>query len=365
MIRTTLVIGGRANWGRARTFALAMKHDDKFELDIILIGSALIDDFGTTRADLAADGFESGYWEIPTHHVGDKHSDQARATADALQGLADYIDDRQPHCIITIADRFETISTAIAACFTNIPLVHVQGGEISGNIDNKVRWAISMMADIHFPSSDLAYDRLLQTLPANAVIYNTGCPAMDTVHNLTDTDVEKVAEKYQLSDEVAVICVHPNTEDSQEALDIYEALIGLISSKPAIHFVVLKPNIDAGNQMIRDKLDTIGTLPNISLFSGISPVEYACILRISRLLIGNSSSFIREGAALGRSTILLGDRQRGRDLEKNATICARLADLPTMFDERYGRVFEPSTRYGSGNAGIAMCDVLSKTFSTK
>lgn len=346
----TLVIGGRANWGRARTIAKEALADKNIVFDLILMGSALDVEFGSTERDVREDGFDN-YFKIPTLTVGNNHTDQARATAQAIIGLCDYIENRSPDCIITVADRFETMATAISTSFSNIPLVHIQGGEISGNIDEKVRWAISMLSDIHFPSSEIAKKRLENIPQVSGPIHLCGCPSMDIVYNMSNDEIESRILDLNLGDEFVVVALHPNTEDINESEEIFYAIMKLIRLHRRLTFVIMKPNIDAGNLIIRNMIPQLQSENNVVISTGVSPQTYVALLKKSKLLIGNSSSLIREGGVIGKPAILLGKRQNGRDLEENVTCCDELNNLPLIFNREYGRQYSKSKKYGSGESG--------------
>ena len=351
-MKVTLVIGSRANWGRSRTIALAAMKEDDVELDLVLMGSALDEEFGSTAHDVKSDGL-TGYKEIPLPRVNNRHKEQALATAVALERLTEHFDRSQPDFVITIADRFETMATAIAATYSNIKLVHVQGGEISGNIDDRVRNAISMLADIHFPSTELAADRLKSMVKNESQIFMLGCPAMDTLRLLDQTKSKSFVDRYFKSSfrRKVCICVHPNTEDLTESEHIFSEILKLIEEKQSYGFIVLKPNIDAGNLLLRSQIVALTEKENSVVINGLSPLDYAKVLQGSDLLLGNSSSFIRESAFLGKPSIILGGRQQGRDLTENVIVLEDVTKLPGMFEEWCEKHYVGDDVYGDGFAG--------------
>ena len=344
---------------------MAAKQCVRVDFDLILMGSALNDEFGSTVQDVTSDGFGGLFIEIPTLVVQNNHIDQARATAQAIFGLCDYIEQYTPDIIVTIADRFETMATAISASYSNIPLVHIQGGEISGNIDDKVRWAISMLADTHFPCSNIAYSRLVSQDQIRGNITMYGCPAMDTLNELRESHFIKAKHLTKLEGEFAVVSLHPNTEDIHESVQIFDEIQKIIKKYTEITFIVIKPNVDAGNLALRECLSEIENYSNVRIIPGLDPLLYASLLKHAKILIGNSSSLIREGAALGKPSILLGNRQFGRDLEENVTVCDELVNLEKIVSKEIGKEYPKSLRYGAGNAGKNIFRTIMDIYETK
>ena len=364
-MKVTLVIGSRANWGRSRTIALAAMQDDDVELDLVLMGSALDEEFGSTAQDVQSDGL-SDYKEIPLPRVNNRHKEQALATAVALERLTEHFDKSQPDFVITIADRFETMATAIAATYSNIKLVHVQGGEISGNIDDRVRNAISMLADIHFPSTGSAATRLKSMVKKESQIYMLGCPAMDTLKNITiKNSVEYVSSLFSKTTKKTIaISIHPNTEDLIESVEVLDAIIDfVILNKDRFNFVIFKPNIDAGNGFLRERLMNLSKFTGVKLVSGLDPVSYAMVLSASSILIGNSSSFIRESSTIGKPAIIVGNRQRGRDVEDNVTFVNDLGRLEYFVSQKINKKYKQTTTYGAGDSGIKIMQKLKEVYN--
>ena len=362
MMKISLVIGSRANWGRSRSFALAAAEDPNIDLDLILIGSAIEKEFGSTEQDVSRDGFHT-YTSYSLLIVEDDLSDQALATADGIRLLTKHFLEKIPDYVVTIADRFETMSTGIAASYSNIPLVHIQGGEIIGNIDDKVRNAISMLADIHFPSSELAYERLVKIVKNPEHVYMYGCPAMDTLKDLNKEEAKSFVDTWFLkSQDLITISMHPDTKNIQESLMYFKMITNYIQKNPNRNYLILKPNIDAGNFSLRKVIDALPTLENVKIVNGLHPKDYARALITSKLLIGNSSSFIRESSTLGVQAIILGERQQGRDLNENIYSMPSGEKLHLVAKTYFGRRYKPNIAYGEGSAGESIMKKLNEIF---
>lgn len=349
-MKVWLVIGSRANWGRSRSIAEAFKSFSSVKFSIVCMGQAVDPEFGSTEQDIANDGFKP-LAKIELPKVFDNHFDQATVVGIAIDRLVGLMRLERPTCVITIADRFETMATAIATSFSNIPLVHVQGGEISGNIDEKVRHAISMMADLHFPCSSKAYDRLNKMLVKNLNVYNFGCPAMDTVF-------KRVLKHRKLCHHSGVkkilVSFHPDTENIEESEVWFRLIFELIKKQHGTNFLLIKPNVDAGNSLLRDVINTETHHKNLTVTSGLSPDAYVDEICACDLMLGNSSSLIREAAVIGKPAVLLGRRQQGRDMAPNVVFCGAEPNLEALTDAvvlASNMKVSPTFEYGNGNAG--------------
>ena len=190
-----VVVASRANYARAKYLMRAISHHPELDLQIIVGASALIDRFGKVVDVIKNDGF------VPLRTIdylieGETLVTQAKSTGLGIIELTSAFSDIKPTGVITIADRFETMSTAIAASYLNIPLIHLQGGEISGNIDDRVRNAITKLADYHFTATENSKRRVIDMGEDPETVFNFGCPSMDILANLDLSLSNQDMEKY-------------------------------------------------------------------------------------------------------------------------------------------------------------------------
>ena len=324
--KVCVVVASRANYGRVKSLMNAIKLHPNLELQLIIGASVMLYRFGKAIDVIKDDGFEPDrtiYYVVE----GETLSTQAKTTGLGVIELATALEGMQPDMVVTVADRFETMATAIAVSYLNIPLVHIQGGEISGNIDEKVRHAITKLSDIHFPSTEKSRERLIKMGEMPEYIFNFGCPGMDT---LVDNDLSisnEIMSKYGgVGGEIdwdkpfLLMVQHPVTTSYGEGLkQVNETLYALIAI-PGMQKIVLWPNVDAGTDEVskglREFREQNKGLP-FHFFRNFSPEDYARVLKNAKCLVGNSSSFIREGSFLGVPAVLVGDRQEGREHGSN------------------------------------------------
>jgi UDP-hydrolysing UDP-N-acetyl-D-glucosamine 2-epimerase len=174
--RVAVVVSARPSYARIKT-ALDSLMARNVDVDVVCIASALLERYGAVAKQIRQDGFAVD-WVSHCQIEGDDPVAQARTMALATLDLSTYFAQTQPHCVVVIADRYEVLSTAVAASYQNIPLVHVQGGEVTGSIDDKVRHAVTQLADLHLVSSDDAARRV-KTMRPGAHVVVTGCPSLD------------------------------------------------------------------------------------------------------------------------------------------------------------------------------------------
>ena len=366
--KIAVVVASRANYGRIRSVLRAIKAHSNLELVLIVGASALLYRFGSVVDLIAEDGFDIAA-RIYTVVEGDTPTTMAKSVGLSIVELTTQLENLNPDIVLTVADRYETIATAIAASYMNIPVAHTQGGELTGSIDESVRHAITKLSHIHFPATELSKQRLLKMGEDERFVFNLGCPAMDEICNidlkLENDFFEKCGGSGDVLDqqkEFLVVLQHPvTTEYGQETDNIEETIEAIIKLK--IQTVWLWPNIDAGSDDISKKLRMLSNLKKdfpLRLYRNFNIQDYARLIYNSRCLIGNSSSGIREAAFLGVPSVNIGNRQFLRERGHN------VIDVENDRNQIYDAIREqlvrkklsPDFRFGNGTAGVKIADVL-------
>jgi len=365
-----VVVASRANYGRVKSVLRAIKQHPKLDLQLVVGASALLYRFGRVIDIIKEDGFiplRSIYYVVE----GENLSTQAKSTGLGIIELTSAFEDLNPDIVVTVADRFETMSTAIASSYMNIPLAHIQGGEVTGNIDEPVRHAITKLAHIHFPATQKSAERIIKLGEEPWRVHITGCPSIDLLQNSDLTVSKKLFDRYGgigyplNPDQPYILMVqHPvTTEFGKGATQVTATLNALKTRKE--QKIVLWPNIDAGSdhvskaiRIFREKNYT----ENFHYYRGFSPEDYNAILNNAVCVVGNSSSFIREGSYLGTPAVIVGDRQEGREHGENIIFAdyseddiARKIDIQI----KHGK-YACSVVFGEGTAGIQIAQILSE-----
>lgn len=368
--KVCVVLTNRASYARVKTVMQGIQDHPNLTLQLVVGASLLLDRFGKAINIIRADGFEPDK-TLEYMLEGDTLSTQAKSTALGISGLSGIFADLQPDLVVTVADRFETMATAITASYMNIPLAHIQGGERSGNIDDKVRHAITKLADLHFPATEQARQRIIRMGEMEDRVFNYGCPAMD----LLDQDVEQAISEEENNQQSGVgatidwtkpfilMLQHPVTTSFGDGKRQIMASLEALKGFPDIQKVVLWPNVDAGTDKVSKGIRIFreqNYQANFHYYKNFPPKTYAKILRHCVCAIGNSSSFVREASFLGTPAVMVGDRQQNREHGENLIFADyQTADIQAKIRQQleHGR-YPRATLFGEGQAGARIADKL-------
>lgn len=365
-----VVVTARASYSRFKTALKAMRDHPDIELYLEVTASALLDRYGATDKFISKDGFDINNC-IYTVLEGENHTSMAKTTGIGIIELSTIMDNTKPDMVVTIADRYETMATAISAAYMGIPLVHIQGGEVTGNIDEKVRHSITKLADIHLVSNEDAAERVKKLGENKETIFITGCPSIDIAAEIANQGTENfnIYDKYagsgnslDLSDGYIIAMQHPVTTETKDSggqvLETLHAVhdIGL----PILWFW---PNVDAGSDWTSKAIRTFREEVepnNIQFFKNIDGADFLKLLNNSICIIGNSSVAIREASYLGVPAVNIGTRQNGR-LRGNNVIDVdydRKDIIQAIRKIIEGNQVSSSRIYGNGNAGKKVAEIL-------
>lgn len=370
--KVCVVITARPSYSRVKTALLAIKKHPKLELQLVVAASALLERYGSAIEYIEKDGFKIAA-KVYNVLEGENLSAAAKTTAIGILELSSVFENLRPDIVVTIADRFETMATAIAAAYMNIPLAHIQGGEVTGNIDEKVRHSITKLADYHFVASDSARERVIKLGEEPEKVINTGCPSIDLakeVQNESNLDFDPII-KYggvgayvDYKKDYLVVMQHPvTTEYAHAKKDIQETLHAVYNiGIPTFWFW---PNVDAGSdgtsKGIRSFRESKSDL-KIHFLKNMEPKDFLKLLVNAKCLIGNSSVGIRESAFLGVPVVNLGTRQNKRDRGYNVIDVGYERKAIALAIEKWLNVgkAKQSDIYGGGNAGYKIASLLSE-----
>jgi len=366
--KIAVVVASRANYARIRSVLSAIRDHAKLELQFIVGASAMLERYGSVIDIIRAEGFEP---DATVHMVidGETPLTMAKSTGLAIIELSSIFDRLKPDIVVSVADRYETMATAIAASYMNIHLAHTQGGEVTGSIDESVRHSITKLAHFHFPATELSRQRITQLGEDPANIFVTGCPALDLI---SETDLstppiisnQGVGNPIDPSTPYLLVIQHPVTTEFKETTKQIETTIDAID-RLKYPTIWLWPNVDAGSDAISHQLRVFREIKDpqyLYMVKNFSPTEYLQVMNSAGCGVGNSSSFLREGALLGLPIVNIGSRQQGRERAKN------VIDVPYNADEIEQAIkkqlkkkrYEPFHLYGDGQAGKKIANILAK-----
>ena len=372
MRRVCIVITARPSYSRIRSALEALKARSDIELQVVAAASALLDRYGSVVDEIERDGFEIAS-KVYMVLEGEKPLTMAKTTGIGMIELATALDNLQPDFVVTIADRHETLATAVAASYMNIPLVHIQGGEITGSIDEKVRHAVTKLSDYHLVSTQQAAERVIKMGEEPDTVIVTGCPSIDIaasvpVEAALDFDpIRKyggVGSEIDLANGYLVVLQHSVTTEHELARQhVRETLHAAVESGvPTLWFW---PNPDAGSdgtsrgiRAFRERYEP----QNLHFFKNMAPADFLSVVYHSSCLVGNSSAGIRECSFLGVPVVNIGSRQAGRDRGANVVDVDydRVAISKAIREQiAHGR-YERDPLYGDGSAGPRIAAALAQ-----
>lgn len=370
MRKVCVVITARPSYSRIRTALEALRARDDIELQVVAAASALLDRYGSVVDEIERDGFEVAS-KVYMVLEGEQPLTMAKTTGIGMIELATALDNLEPDFVVTIADRHETLATAVAAAYMNIPLVHIQGGEITGSIDEKVRHAVTKLADYHLVSTEQAGERVRRMGEAPDAVVVTGCPSIDIAAGVLqrpELDFEPmrkyggVGAKLDLSSGYLVVLQHSvTTEHDLARKQVQETLHAVYESgMPTLWFW---PNPDAGSDGTSRGIRAFREAhspSNLHFFKNMSPADFLRVVYHSRCLVGNSSAGIRECSFLGVPVVNIGSRQAGRDRGANVIdVDHDRGAIAEAIASQAARGRLPSDPlYGDGNAGPRIAAAL-------
>jgi UDP-hydrolysing UDP-N-acetyl-D-glucosamine 2-epimerase len=368
--KVCVVVASRANYARIKTALEAVREHPDLELQLVAGASLVLERFGNALEVLTMDGFAPDA-TIRFIIEGETPATMAKSTGLGLLELPTVFELLQPDIVVTVADRFETIATAIAASYMNIPVAHTQGGEVSGSIDESVRHAVTKLAHVHFPATELAAQRVIAMGEDPAWVFNVGCPSIDLVAR-TDLGLRRdVLQQFggtgapvDPEQPFLLVMQHPVTTEYGHGFDQINTTLEAVAEL-GMQTLVFWPNVDAGSEDVAKGIRTfreLGRANGFHFFRNLPPEVFVKLMAHSACMVGNSSAALREGSFLGTPAVTVGSRQQGR--ERGANIVdvehdtAAIADA--IRDQLVHGPYERSILFGDGTAGAKIADKLAE-----
>ncbi|MGE4297178.1 MAG: UDP-N-acetylglucosamine 2-epimerase [Desulfovibrionaceae bacterium] len=373
MRKISIFTGTRADYSRLYSVAKAVKEHPDLELSIIAAGMHLIEKHGLTLDQIEADGFAVDR-KVYTLIEGETLETMTKSVGLTVTEMATVLQNLKPDVLVVHGDRFEVMGAAIAGAMMNIPVAHIQGGEVTGSVDESLRHAITKLSHIHFPSNQDAADRLIRMGERPDTIQVVGCPMVDKLlarRKMTREEifasplisVEKDVIQYDPAEPYLLVMYHPVTSEVGKLYRQTAALLKAVerTGKQAIW---LWPNADAGAREVVNAIKQEDSFfrdnSRVGFYRNL-PVElFLSVLDHCSCLVGNSSTGMREACYFGTPVVNVGSRQTGRLRTSN------ILDMP--HDEAailhaiteqvaHGRYpIEPV--YGEGNTGRKIAEHL-------
>ncbi|MGH9149975.1 MAG: UDP-N-acetylglucosamine 2-epimerase, partial [Acidimicrobiales bacterium] len=366
--KVCVVVASRANLARVLTVLEAVRDHPGLELQVVATASALLERFGGAVEVLEKAGFNPDV-KVRLVIEGQTPATMAKSTGLGLLELPTAFEMLEPDVVVTVADRFETIATAIAAAYMNIVVAHTQGGDVSGSIDESVRHAVTKLAHVHFPATALSAQRIVAMGEDPAHVFNVGCPGIDLAARTPLWTAREallgIGGEGPLVDPdqpFALVMQHPVTTEYGSGLEQITATLEAVSATGA-QALVFWPNVDAGGDEITRGIRQFreaGLADRCHVFGNLPAEDFIRLMAHCTVMVGNSSAALREGAYLGTPAVSVGTRQRLRECAANVVFTSQdpleIAEAVRAQMAR-GR-YERSLLFGDGSAGRRIADIL-------
>ena len=306
--RLIFITGTRADYGKLKSLIKMVEMDSNFEVFIFATGMHMLSNYGFTYKEIEKDGFTYIYPFINQSY----NTSMDIALSNTITGLSLYIEQTEPDAIIVHGDRLEALAGAIVGAFNNIRVLHIEGGEVSGTIDESIRHAITKFSHFHFVANDEAKKRIIQLGEPEDNIFVFGSPDIDIMHSKELPSINEVKKHYDIPfDKYNILMYHPVTTEvdkiKENACWLVDELLNTNEN-----FVIIYPNNDEGSKVIIDEYERIKENSHFKIFPSMRFEYFLSLLRSAECMIGNSSSGIRETGIYGIPTVDIGTRQNGR-----------------------------------------------------
>lgn len=347
--------GTRADFGKIKSLIQVLENHEDFEPYIFATGMHLLEKYGKTVIEIEKCKFSNIH--SFSNHTSENTMDLTLAKT--IEGFSKYIKEVQPDLIIIHGDRVEALAGAIVGALNNILVAHIEGGEVSGTIDELIRHSVSKMSHIHFVSNQKAKERIIQLGELASSIQVIGSPDVDIMFSDNLPSIDEVKRYYEIPfQDFAVVMFHPVTTEidtmETQALEFVDALLADNSN-----YVVIYPNNDLGNRYIFDAYEKLQGNKRFRIFPSIRFEYFLTLLKKSQFIIGNSSAGIREAPYYGIRTINVGNRQENRALHKQIinVDCTKEAILEAIKKD-FLTIEKDEHSFGIGNASTLFLEVL-------
>ncbi|MBI4982282.1 MAG: UDP-N-acetylglucosamine 2-epimerase (hydrolyzing) [Candidatus Omnitrophica bacterium] len=345
----------RADFGKLKPLMNALEKESGFEVFVFVTGMHMFPKYGNTGDEVAKCGFKNIFYFI-NQKPGDSMD---TILANTVEGLGNYMSLNKPDIIIVHGDRAEALAGAISGALNNFLVAHIEGGEVSGTIDESIRHSVSKLAHIHFVANTEARNRLIRMGEDKKNIYVTGSPDIDLMLSNKLPSLEEVKRYYEISfDKYALFVYHPVTTNLHNLLQHVKAIMAGVC-KSGKNFVVIYPNNDPGADIIIEELELARRDQHFRIFPCLRFEYFLTLLRNCEFIIGNSSAGIREAPIYSIPSINIGSRQKNRYSYKTIINVNESAQEILDAIKRAGKIKGiPSNHFGDGNSVVKFVKVM-------
>jgi UDP-N-acetylglucosamine 2-epimerase (hydrolysing) len=355
--KIVFLTGTRADFGKLKSLMLALHANENFELHVFVTGMHMLAKYGYTCEEVERVGFSNIY-----KYINQNASDgMDQILAKTIHGLSDYVREIQPDLLIVHGDRVEALAGATVGALNNILTAHIEGGEVSGTIDELIRHAVTKMSHVHFVANQEAQRRLIQLGEREDAVHVIGSPDVDAMNSSILPSLDEVRRHYQISfSKYSVVTFHPVTTEVFKLREQTRTMLDALERSEQ-NYVVIYPNNDLGSEIILDEYKRIAAHTRFKIFPSMRFEYFLSLLKHADFMIGNSSAGVREAPHFGVPTVNLGSRQHNRvmsSLVVNADLTLKDIDVAIKNALVLPRTAE--SLFGDGDSARHFLEILTE-----
>lgn len=369
-IKVCVVTGTRAEYGLLYWLMREINNEGSMQLQLIVTGMHLSEEYGSTYKQIEADGFFIDK-KIDISAESDSELSVCNSMGIGITSFSEVFDEIKPNLIIILGDRFEIFSAASAAMVLKIPIAHLHGGEATeGVIDEPIRHSITKMSHLHFAATEVYRNRIIQLGEQPDRVFNVGGLGIDNIFRieLLSRDDFEEAINFKLSEKNLLVTFHPVTLEHSTSRSHFQALLDALNDLTHTNIIFTKANNDTNGKVINEMIDDYVSKNNNSVsFKSMGQLKYLSALQFVDATIGNSSSGLIEAPSFKIGTIDIGDRQRGRIKASSVISCfPSKIEIKAAIEKLYSDDFQTTLQgvqnpYGSKSASKEIIRILRET----
>ncbi len=353
--KIAFLTGTRADFGKLKSLIEILQQKEDFEVHIFATGMHMDKKYGFTVMEIEKCGFDNIFKYINYDYEASMDITLSRT----IEGFANYIRLVEPDLIVVHGDRIEALAGATVGALNNILVAHIEGGELSGTVDELIRHAVSKLSHVHFVANQEAKTRLCQMGEIEESVYVIGSPDMDAMISDSLPTLEDVKKYYQIPfNEFAISMFHPVTTEVND-MDRYAENYIEALEKSDLKYIVIYPNNDKGSDFILHKIRRLLNNPNFRVFPSVRFESFLVMMKYALFVVGNSSAGIREAPYYGIPTVNVGTRQNGRT--DNPDIIHTTYEVENILNGLQLAIHKevlPRILFGEGNSNSKFLEIL-------
>lgn len=355
--KVLFLTGTRADFGKLKALIQVVETSAEFEAAVFITGMHTLSRYGYTVDEvyrsLSERRLRDGTRSVYVYHNQVQGEPMERVLSNTIEGLSRYVTEFRPDLIVVHGDRVEALAGAIVGALRNILVAHVEGGEVSGTVDEIIRHAVTKMSHIHFVANELAMKRLFQLGERPETIHVIGSPDIDLMMSESLPPLSEVKRYYDIAhDDYGVVIFHPVTTDLADTGASVRAIVDSVLESGR-NYVVIYPNNDEGCELIFQEYRRLEGNSRFKIIPSMRVEYFLVTLKNARFLLGNSSAGIRECPVFGVPAINVSSRQTGRaTLECVVHVPGVSSEILDAIDSSWntGSIHKPDLHFGAGNS---------------